>query len=1258
MARTQGKTKKRKTTKPTGGNISRNGKKFTLTWKRGDKDYKDGIQVVRRFGSGKWGGKKKLGGKATSWALKIDTSKYYPNKKSGKFLPTLKSVSIAVRGKRKKFKENYRQNKKDYWRWVVSKRSDWTRKTFPIHPPKVPSGLKATLDDTFDNVTTFTWNKAASNTDGYWFTDFEWQSKLFKESNITKGKDLDWSDASTDTQTGTSKEITEQTELLAETSYTRWFRVRSRGPAGNSAWAYARHVYSVPQQTKITETSFKDNGASGYLCFIKWSAPASESRPIKKMTVQYTIATPEYNMMCPDDASWTDAKYLRNTGTNDAASFPIDRVLGLDQCLYVRINTQYDHETNVTYGVPTLVTDGVGFLRDPEIENIEFFDATFRAEITAKNNSDVPDSFLVVVYRPESDPTSELVVGTIPHGQTVVQVQAPDWSGERTKAFGVYAAVGDINNISRASALMKSENIVFRGGEIPTAPQGVSVSPTDITGTVRVKWDWTWENATGAELSWSDHDDAWESTNEPSTYEISQIKAPQWNISGLETGVKWYVRVRLISGTGDDKVYGPYSEITDQSTIDLTSAPSIPSLQLSSPVVTMDGTVVASWVYSTTDGTEQSFAEICEATITPNGIRYGSYFLSPDISVVTVDPEGQEVVIDKNYYTKSGDDYTLVENVQLTDNPKENGWYEYRRTIASTETEQRIAINPAQIEGWTTGETYMLCVRVISAAGRVSDEWSAPVALNVAEPLNVSIANTSLEQKTQVSGESVIFDTEQAEEVYEAKVIIEPIQEGEGDPSPDNIRHINGSQNAILGFSDTEDGEDVTTYQMDFGMTVYSGVFDFITGILTVTSGYIDSYNGEELPSTWISDRDLYRDDVLPTIGAQVVYDLDVPVEHQLDATSIQTLVGDNYVRTGQYHYVSMIFNDIGQEIGMLREMPLTLSINGVTDNTEAHIVVEREEAHDMMRPDETMFSGYKGETIALKNPMVGEDSVDITVDDLVGSLDDGAVYKITVTVKDSLGQSAQDTQKFTVHWLHQAIMPLGTAVPEQDTLITRITPIAPVGTAPTDVCDIYRLSVDRPEMIVQGASFGTEYVDPFPAIGQFGGHRLVFRTENGDYITDENGIAWLDLDANYDNIIESEYTVIDFPDGQILLEYNVDVSNKWDKDFEVTQYLGGSVHGDWNPAVKRTGTINSEVITLTDQKTIRAMRRLAVYAGVCHVRTKDGSSFAADVQVSESSNHDKYGTIASFSLSITRVDQEQLDGMTAEAWDELNGGE
>ena len=84
------------------------------------------------------------------------------------------------------------------------------------------------------------------------------------------------------------------------------------------------------------------------------------------------------------------------------------------------------------------------------------------------------------------------------------------------------------------------------------------------------------------------------------------------------------------------------------------------------------------------------------------------------------------------------------------------------------------------------------------------------------------------------------------------------------------------------------------TLTADFGQTVYGGVIDWVEGKVTVTDANIASYNGETLPSTWISDRDVYSVGATPTTGAQVVYKLATPTTINLTPQELRTLYQNN----------------------------------------------------------------------------------------------------------------------------------------------------------------------------------------------------------------------------------------------------------------------------------------------------------------------------------------------------------------------------
>ena len=999
---------KKTSKKPKGLSIARNNMKFACSWKKGE-SYSDKQQfsyLVNRAGkSDKWTTAVNIGKAVTSKSVSLSLSNYFPY--SGK--PKITEFKFRVRG----------VSDKEKW-------SDWVSQAFSIDVPAKPS-LSASPSESNYNQCTFSWSVDTSNTHKV-FTDVEYQTKLVE--NYDYGGDKGWT-SGTGGASG-SKTYTESAATIASGSHTRWFRVRSRGAAGVSEWRYSCRVYSAPYAASNVKANVT-NQAGGMQVKVTWSQTKNNAYPVDSTTAEYAIKVPEEGLTYNGTADGTIGTLA---GAGGAASSFISQTLAKDECLFVRVSSTHLYQT--TYSGWVLAS--TGSLKDPEITDIQTDDTTFRATVTANNLSDVPGSFLVVLFRTGSEPDKEATVGIIPAGQTQVAVQCPDWSSEESYEFGVYACVGSYTSVTRADGVgaytvtprMKSDAPVWQGGQVPHAPGNVSVNATAISGTVKVIWDWTWREAQSAVISWADHEDAWESTSEPETYTINNTHAGEWNVSGLETGKRWYFRVRLVKGYGDNGVYGAWSALA---MIDLSSAPSVPTLTLSKGVITADGSLSAFWSYVSGDGTGQAYAEICEATITGEGVQHG------DI-------------------------------------------------IASTQTAQHITLYAEKL-GWASGETHYLCVRVVSGSGRVSDEWSDPVPVIIAEELTAVIESTSL-------------------------------------------------------------------------------------------------------------------------VGQEIIVD------------------------------------DNSRTVMALTALPLTATVTGAGTGGTTTLVIERAEDYHMDRPDEQDFNGFEGETILLFS-QTGEDPITIHREDLIGSLDDGAQYRLVATVQDSLGQSSSARIDFEVHWSHQAVIPEGTAAISGT--VAFITPIAPEGFVEGDTCDIYRLSADRPELIVSGGAFGVTYVDPYPAIGEFGGHRIVYRTADGDYITAENEIAWLDITAEDGDALNIVYSLIDFEGEQIEFYYDVTHSNTWEKDFKETRYLGGSVTGDWNKAIGRTASLKGSTVTIKDQDTMRKFRRLAAYPGICHIRTVDGSSFKCDIQVSEDRRYDSNTIRAEYSLSVTRVDPEELDGLTYAEW-------
>ena len=571
------KTVYKKTKKPTGLTLKRDGSRLTAGWKCGDTDYDKGqgfAWIATQPGTRH---DVSITTKARSYSWTINPKSYYPYTKR-----KLRWIRIFVGGQRKTYEKS---GVRYYMQW-----SGTVQKTFSYAAPTAPSCSNAASD--YTNARTYKWDYTVSATSNRWFSDVEWQTILVKNSNITNGAKLKWNSKQTGWKTGTggksgSRTITEDSASLATASWTRWFRARCRGPAGVSAWAYTKHVYATPYAAKITSVKTTPISA-GYRVHVVWTADQKASHPIDETQVQYLIAVPTAGIGCPKVDNWTDVATVRDTGGKDGYTFDVPQGLERDHALFVRVNTTWD--SNINYSAPKLAL--MSKLANPSELSATVDPTTRKATIKCTNEADeIPDSFIAIYYCTKKNPGG-YVCAIIPHGQeSVTNIQLPAATG--TDSFKAKAVVGSYKATSRADGATAytttekaTSNTISYGGSIPTAPTGVTAQETDILGTVRVTWNWSWTAATAAEVSWSDHADAWESTDEPSTHVVNSIEQNRLNISGLETGVTWYIRVRLKQESGDTETYGPYSETV---TIDLSSAPAIPVLTLSAPVITQDG---------------------------------------------------------------------------------------------------------------------------------------------------------------------------------------------------------------------------------------------------------------------------------------------------------------------------------------------------------------------------------------------------------------------------------------------------------------------------------------------------------------------------------------------------------------------------------------------------------------------------------------------------------------------------------------------
>ena len=600
-------TKKETTKKPSGLTVARNGDlKFACSWKVADSDYGAGYQFRYRVWTsskkyGKWTSSN-LSSDARSKTVTFSTSNYAPNSNKPKFY----AFEYEVRGKRNQTTQN---NVTTVYSW-----SAWAGKKWILAVPNRPD---VTEELTQSNITEFTWRSSKSNSDNKPFANYRYQSFLMKECKETDGSKLNWKSSNRAWTTATvnsdsSVSIEDDSTILATNSWTRWFRIWSQGPAGNSAWRYSKHVYAHPRKATIQSVTAKQQSSVTNI-IIKWAASANAAYPIDEVIAEYSFAVPDTGLTIPAGASWNTGATVSDTSGTDAVNFIANNILGDDQCLFVRVKTKHDANEAVSNYKVALMGD----LKKPTTLDVTL-GSNYKAAISVTNNSTVPDARVAIVYRGTNGKEITVAVTSAGNGaKTLSNIQCPSTSS--SAKFYAYAFQGTYTQKTRSdgvssyaiNANMTSGNVFDSASapDVPVAPDNVTVTASGNDAVVA--WSWSWADADNVVISWSTDKNAWQSTEEPKTYTVENSWATKWRVANITPGAVWYFRLRFIDTSVEPAKYGPWSDVVS---LDKTAAPDQPILGLSAGAVKPGGKIKASWTYSSPDGIAQASAEVRETT--------------------------------------------------------------------------------------------------------------------------------------------------------------------------------------------------------------------------------------------------------------------------------------------------------------------------------------------------------------------------------------------------------------------------------------------------------------------------------------------------------------------------------------------------------------------------------------------------------------------------------------------------------------------
>lgn len=277
--------------------------------------------------------------------------------------------------------------------------------------------------------------------------------------------------------------------------------------------------------------------------------------------------------------------------------------------------------------------------------------------------------------------------------------------------------------------------------------------------------------------------------------------------------------------------------------------------------------------------------------------------------------------------------------------------------------------------------------------------------------------------------------------------------------------------------------------------------------------------------------------------------------------------------------------------------------------------------------------------------------SVELTPSDI--SLENNQTYDVVVTVSMNTGLTAEATDQFTVSWSDESYEPDASVTIDEDLLCAYISPECTdeEGEYISDVTlSVYRREFDGTftEIETDIANNGTVTVtDPHPSL-DYARYRIVARSTTtgnmgfedlpGEPVGEPSIVIQWDEDwTNFDYSEESEAETPAWTGSMIKLPYNVDVSEKYDIDTSLIEYIGRSHPVSYYGTQRGETASWSTEVPRTDKETIYALRRLAVWRGDVYVREPSGIGYHAQINVSMSQKHKELTVPVSF--DITRVE-------------------
>lgn len=280
--------------------------------------------------------------------------------------------------------------------------------------------------------------------------------------------------------------------------------------------------------------------------------------------------------------------------------------------------------------------------------------------------------------------------------------------------------------------------------------------------------------------------------------------------------------------------------------------------------------------------------------------------------------------------------------------------------------------------------------------------------------------------------------------------------------------------------------------------------------------------------------------------------------------------------------------------------------------------------------------------------------STEISAGDV--AVENGQSYTVTVIVSMDSGLTAEESAEFSINWTEPEHTPDASIAIDFDTLTAYISPfcIGSTGALADDVTvSVYRREYNgafTPIVTDLPNDGSTTVTDPHPAL-DYARYRVVARHTLTGAVTYEDlpgqpigepsiVIQWDEAWSNFDYKDEGESAEPPWTGSMVRLPYNVDVSESYDPDVSLIEYIGRSHPVGYYGTQRGESMSCSTDVDKSDKNLVYALRRLAAWNGNVYVREPSGIGYWAHVTVSMSTKHNDPVTPVSFEIKRVEGDK------------------